>query len=92
MGERAEALIRIPLAFVYGIIAWAWGLLTGLAVIVHWFHALILGRRHRGIAEFTNRFIAYVYEVYRYLYMVTNERPWPVGKSRKPPPHPVKME
>ncbi len=84
-------MIRIPLAFVYGVIAWAWGIIACLAVIVHWFHALILGRRHRGIAEFTNRFIAYVYEVYRYLYMVTNERPWPVSRSRKPPPRPVEM-
>jgi hypothetical protein len=91
MGERLEALLRIPLAIVYGIILAVWGFITALAVLVHWFHALILGRRHKGIAEFTNRFIAYVYEVYRYLYLVTNERPWPIGKSRSPPPQPVEV-
>jgi hypothetical protein len=35
MGERVEALLRIPLALVYGVIAAVWGFITGLAVIVH---------------------------------------------------------
>jgi len=88
MGERLEALLRIPLAIIYGIIVGVWGFIAGLATVVHWFYALIRGKRHRGIAEFTNRFIAYAYEVYRYLYLVTNQRPWPIGRSRVPPPHP----
>lgn len=92
MGDRLEALLRIPLAFVYGIIIGIWGLITVLAVMVHWFYALILGKRHRGIAEFTNRFVSYVYETYRYLYLVTNERPWPIGKSRRAPPFPVEVD
>jgi len=92
MGDRLEALLRIPLAFIYGIIIGIWGLITALAVIVHWFYALIRGKRHRGIAEFTNRFVFYVYEVDRYLSLVTNERPWPIGKTRRTPSLPAEVD
>lgn len=91
MGERVEALLRIPLAFLYGVIAGVWGFIVGIGVIVHWFHAIILGRRHRGIAEFTNKFITYAYTIYRYLYFTTNERPWPIGKKGPSEIDPVDM-
>jgi len=79
MSERIEALLRIPLAFVYGVIIGIWGFIAGLATIVHWFYTIIYGKRHRGIAGFANRFLTYYYTVYRYLFFITNERPWPIG-------------
>lgn len=82
MGERVEALIRIPLAFVYGVITMVWGLIIGIALIIHWFYTIILGKRHEEIAVFTNKYIAYLYEVYRYLYLTTNARAWPFGGSK----------
>jgi hypothetical protein len=91
MGERTEALLRIPLAIVNGVLLAAWGLAAALVALAHWFHALIPGRRHKGIVEFTNRFIAYDYEVHRYLDLVTNRRPWPIGKRRSPLPRPVNI-
>jgi len=79
MGERAEALIRIPLAILYGIIVFVWGFVSGIVVVIHWFYTLILGKRHLGMAKFVNRYLTYVYIVYRYLWFTTNERPWPIG-------------
>ncbi len=81
MGERLEVLLRIPLSLVYGIILGAWGLVVGVAVVFHWFYVLILGRRHEGIAKFTNKYLSYAYEVRTYLDLVVNKRPWPIGEE-----------
>lgn len=81
MGERLELIIRIPLAIIYGIILGIWGLVVGIVAIVHWFYTLIRGKRHLGMAKFTNRYITYSLLVSRYLYLITNERPWPIGKK-----------
>ena len=81
MGERVEVILRIPLAIVYGIIVGVWGFIVAISFLIHWLYTLILGRRHLGIAKFTNRYLTYVYLVYRYMWLVTNERPWPIGKK-----------
>jgi len=92
MSERIEALLRIPLAILYGAIVGVWGLIVGIATIFHWFHTIILGRRHRGIAEFVNRYVAYLYTVYRYLWSTTNKRPWPIGEMGPSKLHHVDMK
>jgi hypothetical protein len=93
MSERIEALIRIPLYFVYSIITGVWGFIVALATIVHWFYTIIYGKRHEGIAGFANRFVTYSYKVFRYLYFVTNERPWPIGSKQGPSEmHPVDVK
>lgn len=78
MGERIEALVRIPLAIIYGIITGIWGFFAELAAIVNWFYALISGKRSETLADFVNQFVAYSYDVNRYLYMTTNKRAWPI--------------
>ncbi|MCD6558405.1 hypothetical protein DRN43_00760 [Thermococci archaeon] len=78
MGERIEALVRIPLAILYGIITGIWGFVAELAAIVNWFYALIFGKRSETLADFVNQFVAYSYDVNRYLYMATNKRAWPI--------------
>ncbi|MEM2299949.1 MAG: DUF4389 domain-containing protein [Candidatus Hadarchaeales archaeon] len=81
MGERLELILRIPLAIVYGIILAVWGFVAGLVVVIHWLYTLILGKRHLGMAKFTNRYVTYSLLVARYLYLITNDRPWPIGKK-----------
>ena len=75
MGERIEALLRIPLSLVYGIVLWA----LSLVVTVTWFvmilYTLLLGERHRGLANFMNGYASLTYRVYRYLLFATNEHP-----------------
>ncbi len=75
MGERIEALLRIPLGILYGIITDILGLVVGLVVVLQFFYTLILGRRHEGMACFANKFASLRYHVDRYLYFATNERP-----------------
>lgn len=49
--------------------------------IAHWFYVIILGRRHKGIAQFANKWVSYLYSVYRYQVFTTNKRAWPFGGS-----------
>jgi hypothetical protein len=91
MGERIEAILRIPLAFLYGVIAGIWGFVAGVATVIHWFYTIVAGKRHKGIAGFTNRYITYLYTVYRYLWLTTNERAWPFGERGPSELEPVKM-
>ncbi|AIF68862.1 hypothetical protein PAP_02150 [Palaeococcus pacificus DY20341] len=81
MGERIEALVRLPLAILYSIILGIWGFVVEIVVIFHWFYALIFGKRSKSLADFANTYVTYQYDVNRYLYLVTNERAWPAGKE-----------
>lgn len=75
MGERIEALLRIPLAIVYGVILYALNFAVGLVVIVQFFYTLIMGRRHEGMARFANSYASFQYHVNRYQLFCTNEKP-----------------
>ena len=81
MSERVEAVLRIPLGIICGIILSVWGFVVGVVSVVHWFYVIILGRRHRGISEFANKWVSYIYSVYRYQVFATNKRAWPFGGS-----------
>ncbi|ASJ02395.1 hypothetical protein A3L09_03575 [Thermococcus profundus] len=75
MGERVEALLRIPLAIMYGFIFYALGIVAGLVLVAQFFYTLIMGRRHEGMARFANHYASFRYHVDRYLLFSTNERP-----------------
>jgi len=75
MGERVEALLRIPLAVLYGIIIYLLNFVVSLVVVLQFFYTLILGNRHRGMARFSNTYASFLYHVNRYLLFATNERP-----------------
>ncbi|WP_297435735.1 DUF4389 domain-containing protein [Thermococcus sp.] len=75
MGERIEALLRIPLGILYAIILYALNLVVGMVVFVQFFYTLILGRRHRGMARFANQYTSFMYHVNRYSSFATNEKP-----------------
>ncbi len=75
MGERVEALLRIPLAIVYGLILRVLAIVVGIVAIVQFFYTLILGERHRGLARFANAYSSFHFHVNRYLLFATNEKP-----------------
>ncbi|EEB74071.1 DUF4389 domain-containing protein [Thermococcus sp. AM4] len=75
MGERIEALLRIPLGILYGIILYILNIVVGIVVFLQFFHTLILGRRHEGMARFANQYASFQYHVNRYTGFATNERP-----------------
>lgn len=75
MSERMEALKRIPLGIVYGIIIYFISIIAEIIWTLQFFHVLIKGERHKGYAEFYNQYVGFVYRVNRYMGFVTNERP-----------------
>ena len=82
--DQKEALLRIPIVFVSWIILKFWGLLTLVFVVLNFFYTLFKGKRHKGMAEFTNTYITFVYSVLRYMCFTTNKRPFPFYELKKP--------
>jgi hypothetical protein len=84
MGERTEALVRIPLLILYAIILGFWQQIMTLLAVFHLLYVLATGRRSKSIAEFANTYASYKYRVSRYLNFVSNKRPFPLTELGNP--------
>jgi len=83
MSERVEALMRIVVLVVTGIILSLWRALIKIIVIVHWFIVLFTGKRIKDLSEFCHLWNCQVYVFLKYMTFVTNKRPFPFGKLAK---------
>ncbi len=81
--ERKEALIRILVGIISGIILYAWWYLTALLFIVNFFITIIRGKREKEIAEFSEYFSTQAYLFFRYITFETNQRPFPFNNLKK---------
>ena len=81
--ERVEALVRIVVGIVSGIILEIWKVLIQILGVVHWFIAIITGKRNEGIAEFSEIWNTQIYVYLRYMTFVNNERPFPFSAMSK---------
>lgn len=77
MGERSEALMRIVVCIVSGIILSIWKIIIQILVIVHWIYAIITGKRIKELAEFCHIWNCQIYRFLKYLTFATNRRPFP---------------
>lgn len=87
MPERTEALMRIAVGIISGIIIGVWKILVSLIIIIHWFYVLFAGKRSKTLAEFCNLWAAQVYRLIRYMAFATNSRPFPfseLGNAMQP--------
>ena len=82
-GERGEALLRIVVGIVTGIILGVWRILIKLLVVVHLIYAVITGKRIKDLADFCEIWNTQVYIFLKYITFVTNERPFPFTPLRK---------
>lgn len=82
--ERWEAILRIPIGFVSGVILGFWKMAVEVALVLHWLLVIITGRRNLNIANFANAWITEYYGFTRYMNFTTNERPFPFTPLRKP--------
>jgi hypothetical protein len=76
-GERKEALMRIVVAIVTGVILYLWGYVIIFATILNWLIALIAAKRSQGLADFCEYWNSESYKFYRYITGVSNSRPFP---------------
>ncbi len=72
---RVELLVRILYWIAIGIIAWVYGILALIALIVQWFHILILGRRNKSLSDFAKGYLEYTVHRLPYVYLMTDRRP-----------------
>jgi uncharacterized membrane protein len=80
MGERIEALLRIPVGFISAIVIGLWKILVQVIVVIHWIYAILTGKRSKGLAEFGNRWVTCSYQYLRYMTFSTNKRPFPFNE------------
>ncbi len=83
MSERIEALMRIVVGIVSGIILGLWKALVQVLAVVNWIVVIITGERNKGMADFCEIWNTQVYIFLRYMTFVTNERPFPFEKLDK---------
>ena len=77
MGERTEALMRIVVGIISGIIIGLWASIIEILAVIHGVYVLFAGKRSKSIADFSNMLITELYHFYRYMYFTTNKRPFP---------------
>jgi hypothetical protein len=83
MSERVEALMRIVVGIISGIILGLWKALIQILGVVHWFIVIVSGERQKGIADFSEIWNTQIYVYLRYMTFVSNKRPFPF-ESLKP--------
>jgi len=73
--SRIELLIRIIYWILIAIVAFVYGLIATICLIIQWFYILILGRRHQGLSDFARGYLEYMVHVMAYTYIMTDKRP-----------------
>ena len=81
--EAEEALFRIPVFIVTGIILCGFAHLIVLLIIVNFFIVLFAAKREKEIAEFCEYFNTESYRFYKYMTFMTNERPFPFSSMQR---------
>lgn len=83
MSERTEALLRIVIVIVSGIILGIWKGIVQIVAIIHFFIVLFTNKRNKGLAEFCEIWNTQTYIFLRYMTFVNNKRPFPFAELEK---------
>ena len=75
--ERKEALMRIVVGIISGIIISLWGALVKFVEIIHWFYAIFTAKRSKTLGDFCNKWNTQMYRYLRYMTFATNMRVFP---------------
>ncbi len=81
--ERYEALMRIVVLIVSGIILGLWRGLIQVLSIVHWIWVLISDKRIKELARFCHIWNCQIYAFLKYMTFATNKRPFPFARLAK---------
>tara|TARA_Y100000296_G_C5131284_1_gene235713 strand:- start:351 stop:626 length:276 start_codon:yes stop_codon:yes gene_type:complete len=83
MGERAEALMRIVVGIVSGIILAVWRWLICVFAIANFVYTIFAGKRLKELADLSEIWNTQWYTFQRYSIFVSNRRPFPFTKLEK---------
>jgi len=81
--ERTEALMRIPVGIVSGIVLCVWRYLIFVFILINFFYTLFAEKRLKEIAEMSEVWNTQFYVFSRYITFVANERPFPFNSLTK---------
>ena len=83
MGERLEALMRVVVGIITGIILVVWRYLIFVFVVINFVWTLISGKRIKELADLSEVWNTQWYVFTRYMIFVSNERPMPFRRLTK---------
>ena len=81
--ERFEALMRIPVVIISGMILVLWRSLIYLLVILNFIYILIFNKRLREFVEMGEFWNAQWHQFWTYIIFASNDMPFPFGKLKK---------
>lgn len=83
MNERKEALMRIVVLVITGIILTAWRYLVLVLMIFNFVFVLFTKKRIKDFADMCEVWNTQWYVFQRYMFFVSNDRPFPFNKLEK---------
>ena len=83
MGERLEALMRVVVGIITGIILVVWRYLIFVFVVINFVWTLISGKRIKELADLCEIWNTQWYVFTRYMIFESNERPMPFRRLTK---------
>ena len=83
MSERLEALMRIIVGIVTGMILYFWGYLIVVLVVINFFYTIFSGKRLKELANMCEIWNTQAYVLKRYLIFQSNKRPFPFTKLER---------
>lgn len=81
--EKKEALFRILVLIITGVILMVWKYLIFVLTILNLFIVLLSGRRNKDLALFCEYWNTEWYKFIRYMTFVSNKRPFPFSKMER---------
>lgn len=81
--SRKETWMRIVIGIISGIILGVWGYLICLFFIVNFVYGVLTGKRLKELAEMSETWNTQMYFFKRYLFFVSQERPFPFNSLAK---------
>ena len=81
--EREEAIFKILVLVISGIILYFWSFVAYILIFINWLSTLINNKRDKEISEFIEYWSSSLYIFYRYLSGISNERPFPFNEIKK---------
>jgi len=83
MSERTEALMRIVVGIVTGIILYFWGYLIVVLIVANFIYTIFAGKRLKELADMCEIWNTQAYVLKRYIIFESNKRPFPFSKLEK---------
>ena len=83
MSERTEALMRIVVGIVTGIVLYFWGYFIVVLLVINFVYTIFADKRLKELAEICEIWNTQSYVLKRYLIFESNKRPFPFTKLKR---------